>query len=276
MSARSPQKIGLVGLGAIGAAIVRLWGEMQVNTFEPLAALCVRPRQEASARALLHPDTRLVSSVEAMLSLELDLIIEAAGHEFILQHGRGILSSGTDLMILSVGALAVGDTLTTLQEAAAQGSCQMILPSGALGGFDGLRSLASSGSLHAVTYTSTKPPVAWQNTPAEANIELHNLVKSVVFFQGSAREAARLYPKNANLAAAVALAGVGLDATRVELVADPHARGNRGTIRAESSIGTLEFSLASTASAQSPKTSATTAYSVIAALANSVNRYTFW
>jgi aspartate dehydrogenase len=249
---------------------------MEVKTFGPLAGLCVRPRQEGSARALLHPDTRLVTSVEAMLSLELDLIIEAAGHEFILQHGQRILSGGTDLMILSVGALAVGDTLATLQEAAVQGSCQMILPSGALGGFDGLRSLARSGSLHTVTYTSTKPPMAWNNTPAEASIDLHNLATSVVFFQGSAREAARLYPKNANLAAAVALAGVGLDATRVELVADPQARGNRGTIRAESSIGTLEFSLASTASAQNPKTSATTAYSVIAALANSVNRITFW
>ncbi|MDB5782049.1 aspartate dehydrogenase [Caballeronia mineralivorans] len=276
MSARSPRKIGLVGLGAIGAAIVRLWEEMEVDSFWPLAALCVRPGHEDSARALLHPGTRLVTSVEDMLRLELDLIIEAAGHEFILQHGRRILSCGIDLMILSVGALAVGDTLTTFQAAAAQGACRMIFPSGALAGFDGLRSLARTGSLHAVTYTSTKPPAAWKNTPAEANIDFANLATRVILFRGSARDAARLYPKNANLAAAVAFAGVGLDATRVELVADPHARGNRNAIRAESSIGTLEVTLASSASGQNPKTSATTAYSVIAALSNSVTRYSFW
>jgi aspartate dehydrogenase len=276
VSSSSPRKVGLVGFGAIGAALVRLWEEMEVNSLWPLTALCVRPGQEASARALLHPGTRLVTSVEDMLTLEPDLIIEAAGHEFILQHGQRILSCGIDLMILSVGALAVGDTLTTLQAAATQGGCRMIFPSGALAGFDGLRSLASTGRLHAVTYTSTKPPAAWKDTPAEANIDLDNLATRAILFQGSARGAARLYPKNANLAVAVALAGVGLDATRVELVADPHSRGNQGAIRAESSIGTLEVTLASSASGQNPKTSATTAYSVIAALSNSVNRYSFW
>ncbi len=274
--ARSPQKIGLIGLGAIGSAIVRNWEKLGVNAFGPLAAVCVRPHQEAVARSLLHPSTQQLTSVEAMFSLELDMIIEAAGHGFILQHAQRILSSGIDLMILSVGALAVGHTLPILQQAAEAGRSRMIFPSGALAGFDGLRSLARTGSLHSVTYMSTKPPHAWRNTPAEASIGLDNPTERVIFFQGTAREAAQLYPKNANLAAAVALAGLGLDATRVQLIADPTARGNRASIRAESSIGTLELTLGGNASDENPKTSAITAYSVIAALSNSMCGYTFW
>ena len=102
---------------------------------------------------------------------------------------------------------------------------------------------------------------------APGALDLDALREPVVFFDGSAREAALAYPKNANLAATVALAGLGLDETRVRLVADPTANGNTGRIEATSAVGTLLVENAGAAGAN-PKTSASTAYSLAYALAN--------
>ncbi|WP_210247620.1 aspartate dehydrogenase [Salinarimonas soli] len=138
------------------------------------------------------------------------------------------------------------------------------MPAGAIAGLDGLGTLKAAG-LHAVTYTSTKPPLAWRGTPAERTVDLEALTERVVFFEGSAREAALQFPKNANLAATVALAGLGFERTRVRLVADPESRGNTGEVRAESEIGTLEVTMAGLASTN-PKTSASVAYNLLHAI----------
>lgn len=273
---KSPPRIGLVGFGTIGRAIVRLWSSLDAAHFDPMTAVCLRPEQQTDADRLLHPNTRQVTSIQAMIDMSLDTIIEAAGHEFIVKHGEHVMSSGANLLILSVGALAVGDTLEALQRAATLRRNRLIVPSGALAGFDGLRAMARTGRLHTVTFTSTKPPKAWRNTPAEARLDLDELRDPVTFFDGSAREAAQQYPKNANLAAAVGLAGIGLDRTRVRLIADPDALGNRATVQAESEVGTLDLTLAGAASGQNPKTSEITAYSVVAALSNWMSHCTFW
>jgi aspartate dehydrogenase len=110
-----------------------------------------------------------------------------------------------------------------------------------------------------------KPPLAWRGTPADDVVDLSELRERVIVFDGSARQAAIAYPKNANLAATVALAGLGLDDTRVRLVADPAATGNTGTIEARSSAGDLSVTMSGRAS-DNPKTSASTAYSLLHAV----------
>jgi aspartate dehydrogenase len=139
-----------------------------------------------------------------------------------------------------------------------------LVPAGAIAGLDGLGTLKLAG-LSRVNYTSIKPPLAWRGTPAERILPLDTLQERTVFFEGSAREAALIYPKNANLAATVALAGLGFDGTRVQLVADPAAQGNTGMIEADSEIGTMTVVMSGRASAN-PKTSASTAFSLLHAI----------
>ena len=114
-------------------------------------------------------------------------------------------------------------------------------------------------------YTSTKPPEAWRGTPAEQAHDLAALAGPTVLFSGAAAEAARLYPKNANLAATVAIAGgLGMQRTHVTLVADPACagKGNTGRIEASGAHGTLSVECCNAAAPDNPKTSATTGLSL--------------
>jgi aspartate dehydrogenase len=99
-------------------------------------------------------------------------------------------------------------------------------------------------------------------------VDLDKLSKRTVLYTGTAGEAALLYPQNANVAAAVALAGLGFDATEVELVADPDAPGNIHEIEAEGAAGRFAIQLQGKPSRTNPKTSALAAFSVARALLN--------
>ena len=115
-------------------------------------------------------------------------------------------------------------------------------------------------------YTCIKPVEAWRHTAAEEIVDLDTLDSSTSIFCGSARAAARAYPRNANLAAAVAFAGLGLDRTEVELIADPGATEIYARIEAQSATGELDVAVAGAGFSGNPKSSRITAMSAIAAL----------
>jgi aspartate dehydrogenase len=215
---------------------------------------------------VLPATTVACDEVEQLLDARPDYIVEAAGHAVVQSHAAHMLRRGCSIFLLSVGSLADQALHGTLVAAARTGQSKVLIPAGALAGFDGLLTLRCD-DLHSVKYISTKPCHSWQGTPAAEAHALGSLTQRTVIFQGSAREAARLFPKNANLAAAVALAGIGFERTQVELVADPHAHGNTGTVEAISKTSRLTLSMAGDPSSN-PKTSAHVGASVIAALAN--------
>jgi aspartate dehydrogenase len=259
------KRVGLIGFGAIGSSIARLWATLPPHSYL-LTGVCARSWQAAKAHHAFPSTTQLCRTVDELLALRPEYLIEAAGHEVVQAHGTTILRSGCSLYLLSIGSLAEEELRNSLLVAAKEGGSQILVPAGALAGFDGLLALAGDG-LRFVKYTSRKPCVAWRGTAASKAYDLDRLAEPTVIFSGTAGDAARLYPKNANLAAAVALAGLGFDRTLVELIADPDARGNVGSVEAVSRTSTLNLSVSSRASSN-PKTSANVGASVISSLRN--------
>lgn len=264
--------VGLIGYGGIGQSILAAWRKTPLQDYR-LAALLVRPRQldEASTAA---PDLLVTDDLAAFLGAGPDIVVEAAGQPAVRDCAPAALRQGCEVLVISTGALADDAFRATALAAAQAGGGRIVIPVGATTGLDGLLAMRQDG-LQSVTYTSTKPPLAWMGTPAEKAFDLAAIREPTVIFRGSARDAALNYPKNANLAATVALAGLGLDDTVVRLVADPAATGNTGRIEAQSASSHLTVIVAGRSSSANPKTSAITGMSVLSALANRAARLTY-
>jgi aspartate dehydrogenase len=257
-------RIALIGYGGIARdaiAALRAAGEAG----KVVGALC-RPGRSAAARAALC-DIAVVESLSNLLTLQPTIVAEVAGQTAVAEHGPEVLRRGIDLLVISVGALADRALLQKLRAAAEEGKSRMLLPAGAIGGIDAIAAMRLGG-LSAVRYRSRKPPAAWRGSPAEKVADLDKLTLRTVLYRGAADEAALMYPQNANVAAAAALAGLGFDQTEVELVADPEAPGNVHEIEAEGAAGRFAIQLQGKPSRTNPKTSTLAALSVARALLN--------
>ena len=258
--------IALIGCGAIGTALLEL---VKDDAGLTVAAIVVRAGSADAAQAVaarLAPTAQVLQAVPAS---GIDLVVEAAGHAAIEQHVLPALLRGVPAIVASVGALSARGLPEALEGAAREGRTQVQLIAGAIGAIDALAA-ARVGGLDSVRYTGRKPPRAWKGTPAEQGRDLDALVQETVIFEGSAREAATLYPKNANVAATVSLAGLGLDRTQVRLVADPGVTDNVHTVEAQGALGQFELTMRNKALVANPKTSALTVYSAVRAVRNRV------
>jgi aspartate dehydrogenase len=257
--------VGLIGCGGIAQDVVAALRASPENGVTIVGALA-RPGRGNDARARLG-DIDIVETLDELLARDPALVAEVAGQPAVAEHGERVLRSGTDLLVISVGALADSALLGRLTSAAHDGSSRILLPAGAIGGIDAIAAMKVAG-LTSVRYRSRKPPAAWRGSPAEQVVDLGKLTQRTVLYKGTAGEAALRYPQNANVAAAVALAGLGFDATEVELVADPDAPGNVHEIEAEGAAGRFAIQLQGRPSRTNPKTSALAAMSVARALLN--------
>jgi aspartate dehydrogenase len=255
--------IGLIGCGGMAQDVVAaLRGADAADGVRIVGALA-RPGRGDEARAKLC-GVDIVEALDDLIARKPALVAEVAGQAAVAEHADAVLRRGIDCLLISVGALADATLLARLKLAAREGNSRMLLPAGAVGGIDAMR----FAGLTSVRYRSRKPPLAWRGSPAERLVDLGKLAERTVLYKGTAGEAALLYPQNANVAAAVALAGLGFDATEVELVADPGASGNIHEIEAEGAAGRFAIQLQGKPSRMNPKTSALAAFSVARALLN--------
>ncbi len=256
--------VGIIGYGSIATSLIAHLPGLGVNRVTVL----VRPSSEQAARkkAAKTPNSLavdIVASLDDLLDASPRVVVECAGHAAIAENGPMILTHGADLIVASVGALADPELHEALSTAnATESAGRMILPIGAIGGLDLLATLAQAGPLE-VNYQGTKPPAAWKGTPAELAVNLDTLTAPATVFTGDAREAARAYPKNANVVAALALAGAGFEGTRVELIAHPHAAGNSHAYSVDSPLCQYKIDIMANPSPENPRTSATTAWSIL-------------
>ena len=258
--------VGLIGCGGMAQDVVAALRGADTGNGVLIVGALARPGRGEEARAKLC-EVHIVEALDDLLACSPAIVAEVAGQAAVAEHGDTVLRSGIDCLLISVGALADPALLGRLKTAARDGNSRILLPAGEVGGIDAIAAMRVAG-LSSVRYRSRKPTSAWRGTPAEQAVDLDALIKPTVLYRGTAGEAALLYPQNANVAAAVALAGLGFDATEVELVADPDAPGNVHEIEAEGAAGRFAIQLQGKPSRTNPKTSALAALSVARALLN--------
>lgn len=263
-------QVTMVGYGAIGSELMRFFANHDKVCIDQVI---VSAKSLVAAQMALGSNASVATCL-ADLPKRPDLLIECAGHSALQAHVEPALRIGIDCIVASIGALASDGMALRLSDAAKAGSAQLKLISGAMGAIDALAA-AQLGGLEQVTYVGRKPPLSWLGTPAESVVDLAKLTTTTTLFEGSAREAARLYPKNANVAASLALAGIGLDATQVRLLADPSIVHNEHSFTALGLFGQMTFTVQGQPLPNNPKTSALTVYSLARALLNRVEAVVF-
>lgn len=253
--------VTLIGYGAIAQSVLeRLPANVRVSH------VVVRTEKIAATQATLPLGVLAVDAVPS----DATLVLECAGHSAIHDHVLPALKRGITCGVLSVGALSEMGLPEALEQAAKIGNTQVHLLSGAIGAIDALAA-AKLGGLASVTYTGRKPPAGWRGSPAEALCDLAALTEPFTFLQASARVAAQQFPKNANVAATVSLAGLGLDATQVRLIADPTVTENVHEVHAVGAFGSFKLEMRGNPLPSNPKTSMLTVLSALRFLSNQAN-----
>lgn len=233
-------RILLVGCGALGGAIARGVAKM------PGAKLAVFDVDEAKARALAHELGATRPDILDYGIQEADLVVEAASQEALRALAPRVLGRGLPLVALSVGALSDPGLLDEVTRLARERGGRLHVPSGALAGLDGIRAAAEAG-LDEVTLVTAKPPAGFGIA--------ERLAEPRVLYEGPAAEAVRLYPKNVNVAAALSLAGIGFERTRVRIVADPALVANTHTVIARGAFGEMTCRVENRPSPENPASS---------------------
>lgn len=256
------QDVVLVGFGAIGSSVfkrVQGWAGLRVtHVVVPAGKVDLVQQQLGSA-----------AQAVAQVPQESTLVLECAGHAALVEHVLPALERGVECAVLSIGALSEPGLPEQLEAAAAQGQTHLHLLAGAIGGVDAIAAAREDG-IDELIYTGRKPPQGWRGSPAEQVVNLDALREPKVILQASAREAARLYPKNANVAATLSLAGLGLDRTQVRLIADPGVTENIHEYEVRGRFGEMRVTMRGKPLADNPKTSALTVLSAVRFLRNRV------
>jgi aspartate dehydrogenase len=254
-------RVGIVGLGTVGRALCQAIDRGEVAA--QLAAVTTRNHERAK------PFLQELGLQPPLLALEelvacSELVIEAATQEALETIAPCTLRRGKDLMVLSVGGLLDHDEWVDL---ARQTGSRIYVPSGAIVGLDGVKG-AAIGRITAVTMTSRKPPKALAGAPfvVEHRIDLGGFTQETLLFEGSAREACRGFPANVNISAALSLAGIGADQTRIRVIVVPSGTRNVHDIEVVGEFGRFSIHLENEPSATNPRTGKLTYLSTLAML----------
>lgn len=255
-------KVGIIGYGTIGEDVARVILQGNAGAAQ-LRAILVRDENKYPEACL--PGCVMTSSEDVFFAQELDVVVESAGHEAVVKYGEKTLAYGADLILVSVGALADEPLLHRIMKKAREAGRKVIVPSAAIGGLDRIAA-GSVGPMDEVTLVTRKPPKAWIGTVIEQQVNLEELTEPYCAFEGVARDSARMFPESVNVSAALSLAGVGFDQTKVKVFVDPHITHNTHEIEAKGKFGQIRLQIRNTPSAGNPKTGYIVAMSVIKTL----------
>lgn len=253
--------VGIGGLGAIGLHLARAL-DAGVEGLR-LTAVAARDRAKAEANLAGFRSPPAVVGLSELAD-RADIVVEAAPAAVFEEVATAAIARGRIFVPSSVGALL--PRMHLIEEARRTGA-RIVVPTGALLGLDAVRA-AAEGEVESVTIETRKPPRGLAGAPylVENRVELEGLTEARCVFRGNAFDAARGFPANVNVAAALGLAGIGPQRTMVEIWADPGVTRNTHTIRVEAAAARLTMTIENVPSEENPRTGKITPLSILACL----------
>jgi len=252
---KMPLGVGLIGCGAIGTVLARAIDKGQTGDAHLVMIYDSATEKSQILVMKLTRKPRIAKNFEELIEREdIDLIIEAASQGAVKEYASKVLRAGKDLMIMSVGALVDSELINEIKRYAEGRGKRVYIPSGAIAGLDWVKA-AVIGKVDHITLTTRKPPEGLGDAPyvKEKRIHLDALKNPTIIYEGPALEACRFFPVNVNVAAALGLAGIGLEKTGVRIIADPTIERNIHEIEVKGEFGELKIHTENVPSAETPK-----------------------
>lgn len=227
-------KFGIVGCGFLGNIVADAWKNGLLEDYE-LIGVTSRSRSSSEATAA-KVGCKVCDSVDELLALEPEYIVETASVEAVRAMAVPVLRRGVNLVVISIGAFADLAFYEEVKQAAKEGGTKVHLASGAIGGFDVLQTVTLMAEAQKLsekagieTHTGAK---GFRNTPVWADHLLTDTEKTTVF-TGNAKEAIATFPRRVNVAVATSLATTGPEITGVTMHSVPGWIGDDHCITAE-------------------------------------------
>ena len=249
------KKIGLLGCGAIGTQIALAIDSGKI----PAVLTHVFDSSKENAFKLVsqlnNNKPQIVENSHLLSSNPVNIVVEAASQDAVKDVGLSVLQNKRDLMIMSVGALLDESIYDVLSDACKDFKKTIFLPSGAIAGLDGIK--AVKDELESISITTTKHPNSLRGAKffKHSEIDLDSICSQTTIFDGTAKEAVRLFPANINVAALLSLSGIGSEKTSVRIIADPDTDKNIHHIVASGKFGKMTFAIENYPDTNNPKTS---------------------
>ncbi len=243
-------KIGIMGCGSIAKTLVNFKLNNKLNV--DLASFYDLNLENAKSLAQMI-NAQTFDSLEDLIENS-DLILESASQAAVRDSVPQILESGTDVIIMSVGALLDENFKSQLESIAKKSGAKIYLPTGAITGIDTVKA-AKMGEIESVSLITRKPPIS---------LGLDECEEEIVLFDGKASDAVKEFPKNINVSSTLSLAS-GMDAD-VKIIADPDIDRNTHEIHLKGTFGEFVTVTSNVSSPDNPKTSLLAAYSAASLL----------
>ena len=248
------KRIGLLGCGAIGTQIALAIDSGKI----PATLTHVYDIDRSHAENLvskLKQKPEIVDNSHLLSSNPVELVVEAASQDAVRNDAVSILQNKKDMMIMSAGALLDESVFEVISDACRDFGKTVYLPSGAIAGLDALK--AVKDELKSVILVTTKNPNSLKDAPFfdSSDIDPGKISEPIILFDGSAKEAVSLFPKNVNVSALLSMVGLGGNNTSVRVVADPNTSKNTHMIEANGKFGNLIITVENVPDSTNPKTS---------------------
>jgi len=265
------KNISIIGCGAIGSELALSVDKTMNENISISSLLDIKLENAEGLKSKLSNNNPLVFNnfsdyIKSTNFKDVNLVIEAASQKALTNYLNDIILLKKDLLVMSVGAFANAEFFSQVVKNVEKNDINLYLPSGAIAGIDAIKSVKSSISY--LTLTTTKNPNSLKDSPffKKNNITVDAIKKRTLIFEGSAIEAVENFPANVNVAALLGLTGIGLEKTKVNVIADPSLRINKHEIKVIGKFGELIIRVKNIPSSTNPKTSYLAILSIIESL----------
>lgn len=265
------KNISIIGCGAIGSELALSVDRMMIENVTISSLLDIKLENAEILKSKLSNNNPVIfhdfsEYIKSDNFKDIDIVVEAASQHALTSYLNSIISMKKDVLVMSVGAFANPEFFSQIIKNVEKNDINLYLPSGAIAGIDAIKSVRSSISY--VTITTTKNPNSLKDSPffKKTNLKIDSIKKRTLIFEGSAIEAVQNFPANVNVAALLGLAGIGIEKTKVNVIADPSLRINKHEIKVIGKFGELIVRVKNVPSPTNPKTSYLAILSVIESL----------